>query len=194
MAIRPLFLLVSLLLSGCSTLSSFSWSSLWPTHWFSSSPTVSEQGVGKITAATPMVQSEIAALLPADYQLRSGMQTHNGKVEMFYQVMQGNQIKLLIVGQPKGLVQRVEVMDATISSGKNVTVGATFSSLYSQAYPACVRAPGEGVQVICKAADSLNISYVFSGKWRGPQDLMPSDDALKSWTLSKIIWQSASAQ
>ncbi|HCC09731.1 MAG TPA: DUF1131 domain-containing protein, partial [Atlantibacter hermannii] len=34
-----------------------------------------------------------------------------------------------------------------------------------------------------------HITYVFTGEWRGPEGLMPSDDALKNWKLSKIVWR-----
>ncbi|MFA2251935.1 DUF1131 family protein, partial [Escherichia coli] len=29
----------------------------------------------------------------------------------------------------------------------------------------------------------------FSGEWSGPEGLMPSDDTLKNWKVSKIIWR-----
>ncbi|WP_368918656.1 DUF1131 family protein, partial [Citrobacter sp. FDAARGOS_156] len=32
-------------------------------------------------------------------------------------------------------------------------------------------------------------SYIFSGEWSGPEDIMPSDDTLKAWKVSKIIWR-----
>ncbi|MDU3158053.1 MAG: DUF1131 family protein, partial [Hafnia alvei] len=30
--------------------------------------------------------------------------------------------------------------------------------------------------------------YVFSGEWSGPEGLMPSDDTLKNWKITQIVW------
>ncbi|KAB2509498.1 DUF1131 family protein, partial [Enterobacter hormaechei] len=35
----------------------------------------------------------------------------------------------------------------------------------------------------------LRIRDRFSGTWNGPEGLMPSDDTLKKWKVSKIIWK-----
>lgn len=55
MNIRPLLLGLPLLLTGCSTMSNFSWSSLSPLNWFGSSLEVSAKGVGELNAGTPNV-------------------------------------------------------------------------------------------------------------------------------------------
>ena len=59
MNIRPLLLGLPLLLTGCSTMSNFSWSSLSPLNWFGSSLEVSAKGVGDLNAGTPMSESAI---------------------------------------------------------------------------------------------------------------------------------------
>ena len=46
-----------------------------------------------------------------------------------------------------------------------------------------------GAVVECKAEGSQHISYAFTGNWSGPEELMPSDDTLKNWKVSKIIWR-----
>lgn len=43
--------------------------------------------------------------------------------------------------------------------------------------------------VECQAEGSQHISYAFTGHWSGPDELMPSDDTLKNWKVSKIIWR-----
>lgn len=53
MNIRPLLLGLPLLLTGCSTMSNFSWSSLSPFNWFGGSVEVSAKGVGDVGAGTP---------------------------------------------------------------------------------------------------------------------------------------------
>ena len=48
MNIRPLLLGLPLLLTGCSSMSNFSWSSLSPFNWFGSSLEVGAKGVGEL--------------------------------------------------------------------------------------------------------------------------------------------------
>ena len=48
---------------------------------------------------------------------------------------------------------------------------------------------GNGAVVECQAEGSQHISYAFTGHWSGPDELMPSDDTLKNWKVSKIIWR-----
>ncbi len=85
MNIRPLLLGLPLLLTGCSALSNFSWPSLWPLTGFGS-----------------------------NYRLRGGMATRNGQVVAYYQALSGDKVKLVIIGQPKGRVQQVEIMDQNL--------------------------------------------------------------------------------
>lgn len=85
MNLRPLLLGLPILLTGCSALSNFSWSSLSPTNWFGSSLRVTEEGVGSITAATAMNQDAINEGLNGDYRLRSGMAGNGDRLISFYQ-------------------------------------------------------------------------------------------------------------
>ena len=74
---------------------------------------------------------------------------------------------------------------------------ATFQAKFPEAHLGavvafgnCASAPSDdGVAVACKAQGSQHISYVFTGTWSGPEGLMPSDDTLKSWKVSKILWK-----
>lgn len=189
MNIRPLLLGLPLLLTGCSTLSNFSWSSLSPFNWFGSSVEVSGKGVGDINAATPTTQTAVSEGLYNNYRLRGGMATSEGQIVSYYQAMDGNEIKLVITGEPKGHVQRVDVMDTKVATEWGSKLGTPFSELFSKAYGACK--PGEGEdagKVECVASQSRYVSYIFSGKWAGPQDIIPPDETLQSWTVSKIIW------
>ena len=70
----------ALLLSGCSTLSNVPWSAANPWNWFGSSLEVTEEGVGDLTAATPLEEGAITDALGDDYRVRSGMKTENGNI------------------------------------------------------------------------------------------------------------------
>ncbi|WP_174634575.1 RpoE-regulated lipoprotein [Yersinia thracica] len=193
--VRLLLLGVPLLLAGCSATSGFSWSSLSPLNWFSgnSSMQVTDNGVGGITASTPLSENEIKEGLKGDYRLRSGMATNDGKLVSFYQAMKENQVKLVFSGQPKGTVERIDVMDKDIPSQWGVSIGAPFSQLYKKAFGVCQKGTGDDSgQIECVAPDSKHVSYLFAGDWHGPEDLMPSDDTLQSWKVNKIIWRAKS--
>lgn len=193
--IRLLLLGTPLLLAGCSATSGFSWSSLSPLNWFggSSSMQVTDKGIGGITAGTPLSENGIKEGLKGDYRLRSGMATNDGKLVSFYQAMKEDQIKLIISGQPKGTIERIDVMDKDIPSQWGVSIGTPFSQLYKKAFGVCRKGTGDdSAQIECAAPDSQHVSYLFAGDWHGPEGLMPSDDALQSWKVSKIIWRAKS--
>ena len=188
-SLRLVLCALPLALTGCSTLSSINWSTAHPWNWFGSSTEVTEQGVGKITAATALDQNAIQDALSSDYRLRSGMKTENGNIVRYYEALKGDKLALAINGD-KGTVNRIAVMDEDIPTASGVKVGTPFSDLYKQAFGNCTSVPSDDeVAVECKAEGSQHISYVFTGTWSGPEGLMPSDDTLKNWKVSKIVWK-----
>ena len=188
-SLRLVLCALPLALTGCSTLSSINWSAAYPWNWFGSSTEVTEQGVGKITAATALDQNAIQDALSSDYRLRSGMKTENGNIVRYYEALKGDKLALAINGD-KGTVNRIAVMDEDIPTASGVKVGTPFSDLYKQAFGNCISVPSDDeVAVECKAEGSQHISYVFTGTWSGPEGVMPSDDTLKSWKVSKIVWK-----
>ncbi|WP_413737662.1 RpoE-regulated lipoprotein [Sodalis sp. RH21] len=193
--LRPLVIGLPILLAGCSTLSHFSWSSLSPLNWFGSEAAVSDAGVGKVTAATPLNQEALEQALGGGYRLRSGMETQNGGIVAFYQALKDDQIKMTFYGPAAGKVQRVDVTDKDVASAWGVKIGTGFSDLYGKAFGACQRGTGDDREaVVCAAPQSAHVSYVFTGIWHGPEALMPADDTLKSWQVSKIVWHALPLQ
>lgn len=188
-SLRLLLCALPVVLTGCSTLSAVNWSAAYPWNWFGSSTEVTEQGVGNLTAATALEQSAIESALGGDYRLRSGMRTQNGTITHYFEALKDDQLAMVINGD-KSTVTRVEVLDGEIETEKGVKIGTPFSDLYQKAYGNCMSVPdNDKVTVECKADGSQHISYQFSGTWNGPEGLMPSDDTLKNWKVSKIIWQ-----
>ena len=180
---------LALVLSGCSTLSSINWSAANPWNWFGSSTTVSEKGVGGITANTALHEKVVNEALGGDYHLRSGMKTDKGNIIRYFEALKDDKVALVINGE-KGTVSQVDVLDSTIETAKGIKIGTAFSELYDKAFGQCVAASGDDDKAVeCKAPESQHISFIFTGAWSGPEGLMPSDDALKSWKLHKIIWR-----
>ncbi|ASE83715.1 TPA: RpoE-regulated lipoprotein [Citrobacter koseri] len=188
-SLRLILCAMPLVLSGCSTLSSVNWSAANPWNWFGSSTEVTEQGVGALTASTPLDEKAITDALDGGYRLRSGMKTQNGNVVRFFEAMKEDKVALVINGD-QGTISRIDVLDSDIPSQAGVEIGTPFSDLYSKAFGNCQKATGDdSASVECKAQDSQHISYLFSGEWNGPEGLMPPDDTLKNWKVSKIIWR-----
>ncbi|EGT4256318.1 RpoE-regulated lipoprotein [Citrobacter amalonaticus] len=188
-SLRLWLCVMPLALTGCSTLSSVNWSAANPWNWFGSSTEVTEQGVGALTASTPLNEQAINDALDGDYRLRSGMKTANGNVVRFFEALNGDKVALVINGE-QGTISHIEVLDSDIPSESGVEVGTPFSDLYSKAFGNCQPAGSDEQNAVeCKAEGSQHISYLFTGEWKGPEGLMPSDDTLKTWKVSKIIWR-----
>lgn len=177
-----------LMLGGCSTQSSFSWSMLSPFNWFSSGLYIDSNGVGGVSASTPMQQEVISQGLDGVYTLRSGMGIDNGQVTHFFQAMAQDKVAMTIAGGVT--VRRITVESAELATAWGTRVGTPFAALYTRAYDGeCRRVAAEEVTVVCRAPQSPRVSYQFRGEWGGPAGLMPPDDVLKSWTVSQIVWQ-----
>ncbi|MEX9608521.1 RpoE-regulated lipoprotein [Providencia manganoxydans] len=179
-----------LLLSGCAGSGGF-WSSLSPMNWFSSPITVKAAGVGGITAFTPMQADIIKELLDNRYTIRSGMQTEQGEIVTVFQGIDDDTVKVEVIGPEKGHVSRVIINDPKIVTEWGTEIGSQFSDIYEKAFGACKIAEPINDQptVECVAPETSHIVYSFTGKWQGPEGLMPPDDELKSWTISQITWK-----
>ena len=188
-SLRLLLCALPLALTGCSTMSAVNWSAAYPWNWFGSSMEVTEQGVGKLTAATPLNEQAISDALGGSYRLRTGMKAANGNIVRYFEALKDDKVAMTINGYG-GTINRIEVRDSEIKTERGVQVGTPFSELYSKAFGHCQKgASDNGTVVECKADGSQHISYAFTGHWNGPEELMPSDDTLKNWKISKIIWR-----
>lgn len=188
-SLRLLLCALPLALTGCSTMSSVNWSAAYPWNWFGSSMEVSEQGVGNLTASTALSEQALGDALGSSYRLRSGMKTANGNIVRYFEALKDDKVALTINGE-SGTISRIDVRDSNIKAASGVKIGTPFSDIYSKAFGNCQKGSNDnGAVVECKAEGSQHISYAFTGNWSGPEELMPSDDTLKNWKVSKIIWR-----
>ena len=188
-SLRLLLCALPLALTGCSTMSSVNWSAAYPWNWFGSSMEVSEQGVGNLTASTALSEQAIGDALGSSYRLRSGMKTANGNIVRYFEALKDDKVALTINGE-SGTISRIDVRDSNIKAASGVKIGTPFSDIYSKAFGNCQKGSNDnGAVVECKAEGSQHISYPLTGNWSGPDELMPSDDTLKNWKVSKIIWR-----
>ncbi len=172
-------------LSGCAGKSFFS-----PSTWFHSPLVISDAGVGAITSATPMNLNVINNQLDDRYTIRGGMQMENGDMVSVFQAMKDLDVAVEVFGPEKGTVSRVVVNDADMITEWGIQIGSEFNDIYQKAYGSY--SLGEVLDsvptVLCVAPQSSKVVYRFSGKWQGPENLMPADEVLKEWKVSQIIW------
>lgn len=186
---RWLFCSLFLVLSGCSTLSAVNWSAAYPWNWFSSAMVVSEQGVGQLTATTLFTEQAISEALSADYHLRRGMKAVDGKIVSYYEVLKEGKVAMTLEGN-NGVMSAITIEDPEIKTVDGVQTGTPFHQLFHKAFGHCLKAEeNEGRDIVCQAEGRSHISYLFSGEWHGPQTLLPADDSLQEWRVSKIIWR-----
>lgn len=201
--VRPVVIAAALMIAGCASSGasqgtesesrwwnplSWSWSAAAPWNWFASSLQVGEQGVGKLNGSTPMNAEAVSAGLNDKYSIRKGMRAENGGVASFFQAVDDKKVRIEVKGT--ATVDQIDVTDPAVTTADGRKIGTPFRELYSKAFNVCQKGTGsdsEGVE--CKAPGSTHLSYLFSGEWHGPQGLLPSDETLKSWTVSKIIWR-----
>ncbi|MGO2335423.1 RpoE-regulated lipoprotein [Providencia sp.] len=190
--LKVTLLVGTVLLSGCAGTSAFS-PSTWftsPLTWFSSPLVVSDSGVGQVTSMTPMKMDIVKEQLDDRYTMRSGMQMENGDVVTIFQGIDDEKIKIEVIGPENGYVSRIIISDPDVVTEWDTKVGTSFSDIYDKAFGVCVLGArmNDIPTVECTAKQSKKVVYRFSGKWHGPENLMPSDSDLKDWQVSQIIW------
>ena len=161
-SLRVMLCALPLALTGCSTMSAVNWSAAYPWNWFGASTEVTEQGVGKLTASTPLNEQAISDALGSDYRLRSGMKTDKGNIVHYFEALKNNSVALTINGD-NGAISRIDVRDADIKTASGVKIGTPFSDLYSKAFGNCQKGSHDnGAVVECQAEGSQHISYAFT--------------------------------
>lgn len=189
----PLCLSTSvLLLSGCSSLGGMSFSALNPINWFSSDNLmVSADGLGNITGSTKITESEIKKELGSRYHYRQGMEMQNGDIMVILQGLEENKVQVAFYGKENGTVDKIEISDPKVETTWGTAMGTPFKDIYKKAFGACSKGPviNEQKTILCQSEHAKSVSYVFSGKWDGPDGLMPPDTALTDWKVIQIIWQ-----
>ena len=131
-SLRLLLCALPLALTGCSTMSSVNWSAAYPWNWFGSSTEVTEQGVGNLTASTPLSEQALGDALGSSYRLRSGMKTANGNIVRYFEALKDDKVALTINGE-SGTISRIDVRDSNIKAASG-THGLYFCAYCARLY------------------------------------------------------------
>lgn len=165
---------------------SYHWSSALPWNWFGSTLKVTDQGVGGLTASTKMHSSQLQRELADKYQLRPGMGTHQGQIIDYWQALRDEKPLLTLYGDHT--LTRIEITDPEVEGPNGIKLGTRFEQSFKQAYGNCQMSDENSV-VECSVPNNPHLTYQYQGEFHGPQGLMPDDQILKNWKLSRIIWQ-----
>ena len=168
-SLRLMLCALPLALTGCSTMSAVNWSAAYPWNWFGASTEVTEQGVGKLTASTPLNEQAISDALGSDYRLRSGMKTDKGNIVHYFEALKDNSVALTINGD-NGTISRIDVRDAEIKTASGVKIGTPFSDLYSKAFGNCQKGSNDNGAVVECQAEGSQQSASGASVWRQPRD------------------------
>ena len=117
-----------LALTGCSTMSAVNWSAAYPWNWFGASTEVTEQGVGKLTASTPLNEQAISDALGSDYRLRSGMKTDKGNIVHYFEALKNNSVAYDFIQRFAPHLTR-DVVDTAVALRSNEDIEAMFKDI-----------------------------------------------------------------
>ncbi len=129
-SLRLMLCAMPLMLTGCSTMSSVNWSAANPWNWFGSSTKVSEQGVGELTASTPLQEQALLFWLVLLLQARTwvlfviaGASREQGTalLNLFYPDHDNFWL---------GLIPGIPAVLASLLSGRRATFPRTWRVLY----------------------------------------------------------------
>ncbi|MDZ4380692.1 MAG: DUF1131 family protein [Parvibaculum sp.] len=154
--------------------------------------TVTEKGVGPLTAETPNEPEAIAALLPG-WDVTTTFAPIEGEDYSFIVAMRDTEIEIQIAAANREArsVSRITVFTPDIPDTNGVAVGESYSEIYTEdATPDCL--PGieeRSGNIFCPALATGHIFYEFGGTWDGPDGIVPPADVIADWKVIAIHWR-----
>lgn len=155
-------------------------------------PSVSELGVGPITAATPFNIHQVTLAFP-NYSVVEELNFQEGEKYPIISVSKG--AKTLITINPSldlKSIYSIVVEDNLIHNSLNHRLGTLFNNIYKDekaGYKCQAGTEEMSGKVLCLAPKSSNLLYQFAGIWNGPDVQLPPKEILAGWALETIIWK-----
>lgn len=151
---------------------------------------LSIDGINGITASTPFSVDAFSASVDGLEWHHDVHETESGNQEVIVARINGETLFEVVKGE-RASIDTIVVTSDRIDSWFGPRVGDTFESLshnlqLGECQPGTETRSGT---VICRAAETERVAYVFAGQWPGPDGQMPPLDVLDTWPLSSIEWQ-----
>ena len=149
-------------------------------------------GLGRIGASTPFDRGILERLYPG-FRWKAAERNLEYGVERSLQAKARKKVWFSLISDGRGRIARIEVESPNISSWLGPRIGDSYRILARNAQLGTCRPGSEELSgaVLCRAAETTQVRYVFSGRWEGPDGVIPPDTALGDFTISRILWQPA---
>lgn len=153
-------------------------------------PHLGIDGLSGITAATPFDPVYLNASFPSLRWESENRRTEHGVEQVLHAGDRGERW-FSLASDGRGRIASIDVNSATVKNWLGPQVGDPFGPLRkNDQLGNC--SPGQeelSGKVICGASESPLITYVFSGRWNGPDGQMPPSATLDHWALTRISWR-----
>jgi hypothetical protein len=153
--------------------------------------TVSDKGLGEITATTKFDKKEIQGHL-SGYVVKSDTSSTEGEEFPVLLVFDHKSV-LATINPPEDekKIFSIRVTSNKISNALGPKIGMTFASIYGGTVPESCSAGMEELSgtVICQDPKSEHILYIFNGKYDGPDGEIPNISVLINFKVSEIVWR-----
>lgn len=149
-----------------------------------------EHGLGGLNSSTPFDLPTLRDLMPVMVWQERNQQTEDGHRPVLRAALDGK-TAFTLSGDGRGGIAAIEIVSRRIGNHLGPRVGDQYRTARQSGYLG-VCWPGmeaRSGRVLCEAAQSGRIAYVFAGRWSGPDGRMPPASALDAWNLSKMVWR-----
>ncbi|RVU84226.1 DUF1131 family protein [Leucothrix sargassi] len=185
-------LIVAALLSACSEeITSTTATSNAESDKNNNRPTISDAGVGKITASMPFNIHQVTLAFP-NYSVMEELNFQEGEQYPIISVSKGANT-LITINPTLDLksIYSVVVEDNLINNSLSHRLGTLFSDIYTDNIAFKCQAGTEEMsgKVLCLAPKANRLLYQFTGSWNGPDAQLPPKEVLLGWALETIIWK-----
>ena len=152
---------------------------------------LSVDGIGPINATTPF---NLHLLTEAFPEFNVTQQTNFDSGNQYPIISISKDLKPLLIINPDVSGRKifsVMVQDNQIGNQQGHMLGTRFADIYPYDKATQCTAGVEDMKgkVLCASPKAVNILYLFSGAWQGPEKDVPPKDVLANWALESIIWK-----
>ncbi len=149
-----------------------------------------EEGLGGITAATPFDIPTLSETVTSVVWTRDVREIEDG-TRTVIEAMLAGETGFTLFGDGLGPIAGIEIASPQISNRLGPRVGDSYqSTLRNGQLGSCWSGmEAQSGSVICKAAQTERVRYLFSGRWNGPDGQIPPTSILSGWTIEKITWR-----
>lgn len=153
---------------------------------------LSDNGLSLLNQNEKVTRDLLQMRFGDEYSIRSGVHMQQGKMNHVFDVMKGKNVIMTFYTQDNGSVDYVVITNEIVNTSlkNNPHIGTLFSNIYEKAFGFCLldNVTDTKSEINCLAPKSESIYFIFSGEWKGPKNLLPSDDVLKKWRVNRIVW------